>query len=45
MEKNLSMLVQLAPLNMTTFGPDHFGHNTRTVIKTEVAITAPESTP
>ena len=31
-------------LNMTTLGPDHFGHNIRMVIKTEAAITAPEST-
>ena len=30
---------------MTTLGPDHFGHNIRMVIKTEAAITAPESTP
>ena len=28
---------------MTTLGPDHFGHNIRMVIKTEAAITAPES--
>ena len=33
------------PLNMTTLGPDHFGHNIRMVIKTEAAITAPKSTP
>ena len=30
---------------MTTLEPDHFGHDTRMVIKTEVAITAPESMP
>ena len=30
---------------MTTLGPDHFGHNIRMVIKTEAAITAPESKP
>ena len=30
---------------MTTLGPDHFGHNIRMIIKTEVAITASESTP
>jgi len=38
-------LLQYTPLNMTTLGPDHFGHNIRMIIKTEAAITAPESTP
>ena len=30
---------------MTTLGPDYFGHNIQMVIKTEAAITAPESMP
>ena len=36
--------MHLTLLNITILGPDHFGHFIRMVIKTEVAITAPEST-